>query len=70
MERKTRSSYPCTGSKCKDVLLDGKRVDAVEYRSTVEAQPLKIQKCRDGVMLYLSEVPTDIDKVIELHLEE
>ena len=35
-----------------------------------DRQPLKIQKCRDGVMLYLSEVPTDIDKVIELHLEE
>ena len=24
--------------KCRDVLLDGKREDAVEYRSTVEAQ--------------------------------
>lgn len=29
--------------KCKDVLLDGKRVDAVEYRSTVEAQLLTYQ---------------------------
>lgn len=29
--------------KCWDVLLDGKRVDAVEYRSTVEAQLLKYQ---------------------------
>lgn len=29
--------------KCKDVLLDGKRVDAVEYRSTVEAQLLNYQ---------------------------
>ena len=29
--------------KCRDVLLDGKRVDAVEYRSTVEAQLLKYQ---------------------------
>ena len=29
--------------KCKEVLLDGKRVDAVEYRSTVEAQLLKYQ---------------------------
>ena len=48
--------------------LDGKRVKkAVGY---TDRRPLKIQKCRDGVMLYLSEVPTDIDKVIELHLEE
>ena len=29
--------------KCKDVMLDGKRVDAVEYRSTVEAQLLGYQ---------------------------
>ena len=29
--------------KCKDVMLDGKRVDAVEYRSTVEAQLLSYQ---------------------------
>ena len=29
--------------KCWDVLLDGKRVDAVEYRSTVEAQLLNYQ---------------------------
>ena len=29
--------------KCKDVMLDGKRVDAVEYRSTVEAQLLNYQ---------------------------
>lgn len=29
--------------KCKDVLLDGKRVDAVEYRSTVEVQLLNYQ---------------------------
>ena len=29
--------------KCKDVLLDSKRVDAVEYRSTVEAQLLNYQ---------------------------
>lgn len=29
--------------KCKDVLLDGKRVDAVEYRSTVETQLLNYQ---------------------------
>ncbi len=29
--------------KCKDVLLDGKRIDAVEYRSTVEAQLLTYQ---------------------------
>lgn len=43
--------------------LDGKRVKkAVGY---TDRRPLKIQKCRDGVMLYLSEVPTDIDKVIE-----
>ena len=48
--------------------LDGKRVKkAVGY---TDRRPLKMQKCRDGVMLYLSEVPTDIDKVIELHLEE
>ena len=30
-------------SKCKDVVLDSKRVDAVEYRSTVEAQLLAYQ---------------------------
>lgn len=30
-------------SKCKDVVLDSKRVDAVEYRSTVEAQLLTYQ---------------------------
>lgn len=29
--------------KCKEVVLDGKRIDAVEYRSTVEAQLLKYQ---------------------------
>ena len=29
--------------KCKEVMLDGKRVDAVEYRSTVEAQLLNYQ---------------------------
>ena len=29
--------------KCKEVVLDGKRVDAVEYRSTVEAQLLNYQ---------------------------
>lgn len=29
--------------KCKEVVLDGRRVDAVEYRSTVEAQLLNYQ---------------------------
>ncbi|GAE85485.1 calcium-translocating P-type ATPase, PMCA-type [Bacteroides reticulotermitis] len=29
--------------KCKEVILDGSRVDAVEYRSTIEAQLLKYQ---------------------------
>lgn len=29
--------------KCKEVVLDGRRVDAVEYRSTVEAQLLGYQ---------------------------
>lgn len=29
--------------KCKEVILDGKRIDAVEYRSTVEAQLLNYQ---------------------------
>lgn len=30
-------------SKCKEVILDGNKVDAVEYRSTIEAQLLKYQ---------------------------
>ena len=29
--------------KCKEVILDGRRVDSVEYRSTVEAQLLGYQ---------------------------
>ena len=33
--------------KCKDVILDGKRVDAVEYRSTVEKQLLGYQNIED-----------------------
>ena len=40
--------------KCKDVILDGKRVDAVEYRSTVEKQLLGYQIWRCVLLVLLS----------------
>ena len=34
----------------------------------VTRRPLKIQKCKGGILLQLEEVPTDIDKVVELEI--
>lgn len=46
--------------------LAGKKVKkAVEYSGRV---PLKVEKCEGGVILQLSSIPTDIDKVIELDI--
>lgn len=46
--------------------LAGKKVKkAVEYSGRV---PLKVEKCEGGVILQLSDIPTDIDKVIELDI--
>ena len=48
--------------------LEGKKVrKAVGYADRL---PVKFRKCEGGVMLYLPEVPTDIDKVIELDIEK
>ena len=48
--------------------LEGKKVrKAVEYADRL---PVKFRKCEGGVMLYLPEVPTDIDKVIEVEIEK
>ena len=38
---------------------------ALDY---VSRKPVRMQKCEGGVVLYLDQVPTDIDKVIELEL--
>ena len=47
--------------------LEGKKVKkAISY---VDRFPVKFRKCEGGVMLYLLEAPTDIDKVIELDIE-
>ena len=48
--------------------LEGKKVrKAVGYADRL---PVKFRKCEGGVMLYLPEVPTDIDKVIEVDIEK
>ena len=48
--------------------LEGKKVrKAVGYADRL---PVKFRKCEGGVMLYLPEVPTDIDKVIEVEIEK
>ncbi len=48
--------------------LGGKKVKkAVGYADRL---PVKFRKCEGGVMLYLPEVPTDIDKVIEVEIEK
>uniref|UniRef100_UPI002617C61B alpha-L-fucosidase n=1 Tax=Bacteroides sp. TaxID=29523 RepID=UPI002617C61B len=36
--------------------------------SYADRLPLRTQKCEGGIMLYLSEIPTDIDKVVELEI--
>lgn len=46
--------------------LAGKKVKkAVEYSKRV---PLKVDKCEGGVILHLSDIPTDIDTVVELEI--
>ena len=47
--------------KCKDVLLDGKRVDAVEYRSTVEAQLLNYQNMAMRTLGFAYKVVDDTE---------
>jgi len=48
--------------------LEGKKVrKAVGYADRL---PVKFRKCEGGMMLYLPEVPTDIDKVIEVDIEK
>ena len=48
--------------------LQGKKVKkAVGYADRL---PLKVQKCEGGVMLYLPEVPADIDKVVEMEISD
>ena len=46
--------------------LEGVRVKrAVDF---VTRHPVKMQKCKDGILIQLEEVPTDIDKVVELEI--
>ena len=47
--------------KCKDVILDGKRVDAVEYRSTVEKQLLGYQNMAMRTLGFAFKVVEDTD---------
>lgn len=47
--------------KCKEVLLDGKRVDAVEYRSTVEAQLLNYQNMAMRTLGFAFKVVDDAE---------
>ncbi len=53
--------------KCKDVMLDGKRVDAVEYRSTVEAQLLNYQNMAMRTLGFAFKI---IDEQEEARLNE
>lgn len=47
--------------------LNGVKVKkAVDY---ADRHSIKTQKCDGGIMLYLDEVPTDVDKVIELEID-
>ena len=48
-------------SKCKDVVLDGKRVDAVEYRSTVEKQLLGYQNMAMRTLGFAFKIVEDTD---------
>ena len=34
----------------------------------VTRRPVKMQRCKDGILIQLEEVPTDIDKVVELEI--
>lgn len=47
--------------KCKDVVLDGKRVDAVEYRSTVEKQLLGYQNMAMRTLGFAFKIVEDTD---------
>lgn len=47
--------------KCKDVILDGKRVDAVEYRSTVEKQLLEYQNMAMRTLGFAFKIVEDTD---------
>ena len=47
--------------KCKDVVLDGKRVDAVEYRSTVEKQLLGYQNMAMRTLGFAFKIVEDMD---------
>ena len=47
--------------KCKDVILDGKRVDAVEYRSTVEKQLLGYQNMAMRPLGFAFKIVEDTD---------
>ena len=47
--------------KCKDVILDGKRVDAVEYRSTVEKQLLSYQNMAMRTLGFAFKIIEDTD---------
>ncbi|RGN34298.1 calcium-translocating P-type ATPase, PMCA-type [Bacteroides oleiciplenus] len=47
--------------KCKDVILDGKRVDAVEYRSTVEKQLLGYQNMAMRTLGFAFKIVEDTD---------
>lgn len=47
--------------KCKDVVLDGKRVDAVEYRSTVENQLLGYQNMAMRTLGFAFKIVEDTD---------
>ena len=54
--------------KCKDVLLDGKRVDAVEYRSKIEAQLLNYQNMAMRTLGFAFKIidDTDAEDCVEL----
>ena len=48
--------------------LQGKKVkNALDF---VSRAPLKMRKCEGGYLLTLPEVPTDIDKVIEIEVAD
>lgn len=47
--------------KCKDVVLDGKRIDAVEYRSTVEKQLLGYQNMAMRTLGFAFKIVEDTD---------
>ena len=68
---KEKINYTCIFSNCR-IRLSSCRWKA-EVRKAVgyaDRLPVKFRKCEGGVMLYLPEVPTDIDKVIEVEIEK